>query len=305
MTPETAPRDQHMLFAADENLVRRKRTQKIMERVLLIGSMLSGLFLVVLMWEILGSGIEPMLNSDFWTQRYTYLNNLKGTAGLVDSLYASALVLVITLLFAVPIGTAAGIYLEEYTSKGRFFRLVEAAVANLAGVPSIVFGLFGLAIFAGLLKLGASYVTAGLTLGVLILPMLIVSTQEALKNVPQSVRHASLALGATKWQTIRNHTVPYALPNILTGQILALSRAAGETAPLIVLGIPIFQSLPEFGPLGSGSPLQLRAFFLATDPNKAAIALAGGAVLLLMLLTLTLNLVAIVVRERLSRKIKW
>ena len=300
-----APVDGHMLFAADENLRRRKRKQKVMERTLLAGSSISVLFLAVLLWEVFGNGIGPMLKSHFWTERYTYLNTLKGTAGLLDSLYASAVVLVITLLFAVPVGTAAGIYMEEYTNKGRFFSLVEAAVANLAAVPSIVFGLFGLAVFVGLLQLGASYVAAGLTLGVLILPMLIVSTQEALKNVPQSVRHASHALGATKWQTIRNHTVPYALPGILTGQILALSRAAGETAPLIVLGIPVFQSLLEFGPLGSGSPLQLRAFTLASDAKQEAIALAGGAILLLLLLTLTLNLVAIVVRERLSRKIKW
>ena len=292
-------------FAADDRLRRRQRHQKVMQGLLMAGSSVSVLFLVIMLWQILSAGIGPMSDVDFWTQTYTYLNTLRGHAGLLDSLYASFVVLVLTLLFAVPVGTAAGIYLQEYTGKGRFFRLVEASVANLAAVPSIVFGLFGLAVFVGLMRLGASYVSAALTLGTLILPMLIVSTQEALKNVPMSMRHASAALGASKWQTIRHHVLPYALPNILTGQILALSRAAGETAPLIVLGIPVFQSILEFGPLGSGSPLQLRAFTLAADAKQEAVALAGGAILLLMLLTLTLNLVAIIVRERIQKKIKW
>lgn len=293
------------MFQADDNLLRRQRKQKIMQAILFVGASISGIVLLILLWDIFSNGIAGLATAEFWTKAYTYLDALKGTAGMMDSLYASAIVLIITLVFAVPIGTAAGIYLQEYANKGRFFRTVDASVANLAAVPSIVYGLFGLAVFVGMMKLGASYLAAGMTLGTLILPMLIVSTQEALKNVPDAMRHASAALGASKWQTIRHHVLPYALPNILTGQILALSRAAGETAPLVVLGIPIFQSILEFDPLGSGSPLQLRAFYLAADPNKNAIALAGGAILLLLLLTLVLNLAAILIRERISRKIKW
>lgn len=293
------------IFEADDSLVRRKRKQRIMQTVLIAGSSVSGIFLLIMLWEILSAGFASVIEPTFWQNRYTYLNTLKGIAGLKDSLFASAVTLVITLVFAVPVGTAAGIYLQEYANKGRFFRLVDASVANLAAVPSIVYGLFGLAVFVTMMGLGASYIAAGLTLGTLILPMLIVSTQEALKNVPDAMRAASLAMGATKWQTVRHHVLPYALPNILTGQILALSRAAGETAPLIVLGIPVFQSIPEYLPWQSGSPLQLRAFTLASDPNQEAIQLAGGAILLLMGLTLLLNLVAIVLRERLQRKIQW
>lgn len=299
------PHVQGAAFQADPRLIARQRHQRIMKTVLVVGSSVSGLFLVVMLWQIIGAGWDSLARPTFWTNTYRYLSVLNGTGGLLDSIYATFITLIITLLFAVPVGTAAGIYLQEYSSKGRFFRIVEASVANLAAVPSIVFGLFGLAVFVGLLGLGASYIAAGFTLGTLILPMLIVSTQEALKNVPQSIRHASDALGASKWQTIRSHVLPYALPNILTGQILALSRAAGETAPLIALGIPLLQTQFEFGPFGSGSPLQLRAFYLAGDPNQNAIALAGGAVLLLMLLTLLLNAAAIVLRERIQRRIKW
>lgn len=293
------------LVGAEGNLSSRKRTERIAKSILLAASLVTVGSLVILLGRMVLNGIDSMADLDFWTGRYSPLALKTGGAGVADSLFASFFTLLITLVVAVPVGTAAGIYLEEYAKPGRFMDFVNATVSNLAGVPSIVYGLLGLAIFSIQLGLGASYLSAGLTLGVLILPMLIVSTQEALKTVPDVIRQASYGLGASKWQTIRHHVLPYSLPGILTGQILALSRAAGETAPILILGIPIFQTIPEFTLMGSGTPLQLRIYYLASDPRKSAIDLADGAILLLLMVTLLLNLVAILVRQRLSKRIKW
>ncbi len=266
---------------------------------------LTVIILAVLLIRLISDGIGA-LDWEFWSTRYSP-RGLKsgGASGILDSLQATVTVLVLTMLFAIPIGTAAGIYLEEYAGKSRLSEWIRATVANLASVPSVIYGLLGVAIFVRLLMFGATNLSSALTLGVLILPILIVATEEALKTVPRPVRDASLAMGATKWQTIRHHVLPYALPGILTGQILALSRAAGETAPLAILTIPTFTIAAGGGILAPGAPLQLRAYTLATDPNSMARLDAAGAIVVLLIVTLTLNLAAIMVRQRLSRKIKW
>jgi phosphate transport system permease protein len=261
--------------------------------------------LAVLLVRLIADGFGA-LDWEFWSTRFSPLG-LKsgGPSGIFDSLQATLTVLGITMLFAIPVGTAAGIYLHEYAGRGRLSDFIRATVANLASVPSVIYGLLGLAIFVRLLMFGATNLSSALTLGVLILPILIVATEEALKTVPQPVRDASLAMGATKWQTIRYHVLPYSLPGILTGQILALSRAAGETAPLAILTIPTFSLAAGGGLFDPGAPLSLRAYTLATDPNAFARLDAAGAIVALLLVTLTLNLAAIIVRQRLSRKIKW
>lgn len=301
------------MLQQDASLRRRHRTQNIAKAVLLLGSAISVLFLAILLIRLFIDG-SIIFQSTFWTNRYLpsgipsnddFLAGAKVTAGVKDSILSTLIVLVVTLIFAVPIGTAAGIYLHEYARPGRLTETIHSTVSNLAAVPSIVYGLLGLAVFKFLLGLGASHISAGLTLGVLILPIIIVATEEALKTIPASVRQASLAMGATKWQTIRHHVLPYSLPGIMTGQILALSRAAGESAPLIALAIPTFKGILNYGLLDPGTPLQIRAYDLALSHLDAAEVLAGGAILVLLLVTLALNLAAIVVRQRLQSRIQW
>jgi phosphate transport system permease protein len=295
---------------ADAGLRRRRRREKVAKGVLLAGSLFTLLALAVLLWRMFADGV-PHMNLAFWTRKYSPSGIGRGESGILDAVVTSLLVLVMAMLFALPVGTAAGIYLHEYAKPGRLTGWIRATVSNLAGVPSVVYGLLGLAIFVRLWAdianqhTGATNLAASLTLGVLILPIVIVATEEAIKTVPDSVRQASLAMGATRWQTIRSHVIPYALPGILTGQILALSRAAGETAPLLVIGIPTFTTILGFGPLDVGTPLQVRAYFLAEDARHAAINMAAAVIVVLLAATLLLNLAAILLRDRLQRRIKW
>ncbi len=292
-------------FGKDARLKRRQRKETAMKGLLMTAAGLTVAFLAVLLVRLVSDGITA-LDWDFWSLRYSPGSLRRGGAsGILDSLQATLTVLGLTMLFAIPVGTSAGIYLHEYAGNSRTTEWIRATVANLASVPSIVYGLLGLAVFVRLFAFGSTNLSSALTLAVLVLPILIVATEEALKTVPQSVRDASIAMGATKWQTIRYHVLPYALPGVLTGQILALSRAAGETAPLVVLAIPVYTLAAGPGILAPGAPLQLRAYTLACDPNSYARLDAAGAIVVLLFVTLTLNMVAIIVRQRLSRKIQW
>lgn len=309
-TPQAATAPVPSPFTADASLRRRQRTERRWRLVLLAGAGLSIASLALLVARMLLDGV-PHMNGAFWTNSYSPSGIRGQTAGIFDALVSSVIVLGMALLFAVPVGTAAGVYLHEYAPRNRVTDAIRATVSNLAGVPSVVYGLLGLAIFVRLfsdafgLPRQGTYLAASLTLGVLILPILIVATEEALKTVPQTVRHASLGLGATQWQTIRNHVLPYALPGILTGQILALSRAAGETAPLLIIGLPTYQVFQTYGPLSTGTPLQVRAFYLASDARQQAIDLAAASIVVLLLATLALNLAAILLRDRLHKRIRW
>lgn len=297
----------------DDNLARRKRKEKIMRTVLMAGASLSVLALAVLLLRMAADGI-PHMSWEFWSQRYSPRGINSGNSGILDSIISSFIVLLLAMLFAIPVGTAAGVYLYEYAPANRLTTWIRATVSNLAAVPSVVYGLLGLAIFVRLwadLNGGVpepTNIAGALTLGVLVLPIVIVATEEALKTVPDSVRQASLAMGATKWQTVRNHVLPYALPGILTGQILALSRAAGETAPLLVIGTFTYVTAPlhELArPDGLGTPLQVRAYALAADARTAAIEMGAATIVVLLLATLLLNLAAIFLRDRLQKKIQW
>jgi phosphate transport system permease protein len=234
------------------SLKTRRRAEAWARGMFVGASLLAVAILVMLLARLLQEGTRIVLSSSFWTP-YSPLQFVTGQTGVLDAVLSSLVVLGLTLVFAVPIGTAAGVYLFEYAGTSRLAEWIRAAVSNLAGVPSVVYGLLGLAVFVRMLGFGATNLASALTLAVLILPILIVATEEALKTVPGTVRRASLALGATKWQTIRSHVLPYALPGILTGQILALSRAAGETAPLLLLGIPTFTSAAAYGPMDAGT----------------------------------------------------
>ncbi|MHB1561960.1 MAG: phosphate ABC transporter permease PstA [Isosphaeraceae bacterium] len=222
--------------------------------------------------------------------------------GLVSSLWLLALVAVT----GIPVGIGAGVYLEEYARPGRIRRLVQTNIANLAGVPSIVYGILGLALFVrgyGIraLALGPVLISGVLTLSLLILPIIVITTQESLRAVPQSLRQAALALGATRWQVVRDHVLPSALPGILTGTILGLSRAIGETAPLLMVGAAGSLDRPPRTPFDRYSALPVEIYNYAHEPGAEFRVVVAGGILILVALLLTMNAVAIVIRNRYRR----
>jgi phosphate transport system permease protein len=223
--------------------------------------------------------------------------------GVIGSLWLLGLVAV----FAIPVGVGAAVFLEEYAPPGRLRRVIQTNIANLAGVPSIVYGILGLALFVRAfgsksLALGPTLWAGGLTLGLLILPVIVIATQEALRTVPPSLRQAALALGATRWQVVRDHILPAALPGILTGTILGLSRAIGETAPLLMVGAAgsIFRA-PR-GPSDRYTALPVEIYNYAKEPNTDFQTVAAGGILLLLVLLLSMNATAIVIRNRYARQ---
>lgn len=237
-------------------------------------------------------------------------------AGIRTALLGSLWVVVITLLFSFPVGVGAAIYLEEYARKNRFNAMIQTNINNLAGVPSIIYGMLGLAIFvrtlevitsgsflgggAGATSNGRTILAAGLTLGLLILPIIIINSQEAIRAVPRSLRQAGLALGSTRWQTIRSHVLPGALPGIFTGTILALARALGETAPLVVVGASTFITTDPSGPFSKFTVLPIQIFQWTSRPQDEFRNIAAAAIVVLLVLLLTLNAAAVILRNRYS-----
>ena len=239
-------------------------------------------------------------------------------AGVRTAIFGSLWVILITILFSLPIGVGAAVYLEEYAGKSRLNRLIETNINNLAGVPSIIYGMLGLAIFVRALEgltsgtwfgvgdpttaNGRTIVSAGLTLGLLILPLLIINAREAIRAVPSSLRQASYGLGATKWQTTWNHVLPGALPGILTGTILAISRAIGETAPLVVIGASTFIVVDPDGPFAKFTTLPIQIYQWTSRPQAEFRNLAAAAILVLLIMLLSLNATAVLLRNRFSRQ---
>ena len=223
-------------------------------------------------------------------------------AGVAGSLWLLGLVAA----FAIPVGVGAAVFLEEYAPPGRIRRIIQLNIANLAGVPSIVYGILGLALFvrafgAKGLALGPTLWAGGLTLSLLILPVIVIATQEALRTVPGSLRQAAMALGASRWQVVRDHVLPSAMPGILTGVILALSRAIGETAPLLMVGAAgAILRIPK-GPSSRYTALPVEIYNYAKEPDPKFQGVAAGGILLLLALLLTMNATAIVIRNRYAR----
>ncbi len=229
--------------------------------------------------------------------------------GIWPAIVGTFWVSLVTILFAVPAGVFSAIYLNEYAKQGLVVRIIRLAIRNLSGVPSIVYGLFGFGLFVLMLKLGLSVISSGLTLGLLTLPWTITSSEEALKNVPMAYREGSLALGATKWQTIRINVLPYAMPGMLTGAILGLARAAGETAPILFTGAaffwPVLQKFPKV--LDSQfMALPYHLFIMSTQHHEIAKVrpLAYGTALVLITLILLMNILAIGLRYHFRKKFK-
>ena len=253
-----------------------------------------------------------------WQFLASYPSRFPAQAGILSAWIGTVLVMFLTALTAVPLGLGAAIYLEEYAPKNWMTDLIEINIANLAGVPSIVYGLMALGLLVYEFHLGQSFLTAGLTLAMLILPMVIIATREAIRAVPAQIREAAYALGATKWQTVRDHVVPYSMGGILTGMILALSRAVGETAPLITVGALSFIAFLPHPPLTFEFPfvsiqwlfdpftvMPIQMFNWVSRPQEEFHVNAAAAGVILLVMTLTMNAVAIAVRARFRKRIHW
>jgi phosphate transport system permease protein len=278
---------------------RRKVLDRIFGVFCLIAIILAGLLLVALLWTVVRDG-AGRVSSQFFT---SFPSRFPDRAGIFPALLGTLWVIALTGLIAVPIGIAAAVYLEEWTHrKSRITEFIQLNIANLAGVPSIVYGLLGLALFVRWLGLDRSVIAGALTMSLLILPMVILVSQEALRAIPRSYREASYALGASRWQTIRGQVLPAALPGILTGVILSIARAIGETAPLLTIGAVAYIN---FAPEGLGSRftvLPIQIFEWSSRPQPGFHEAAAATILVLLAVLLTLNSVAIVIRYRKAAK---
>lgn len=291
---------------------------KIQDACFSIGGLLVLLFallvLATLLVDLAVTGI-PRLSWQFLT---AFPSRFAQKAGILSAWVGTLVVMFVTAVVAVPLGIAAGLYLEEYATKNKFTALIEITISNLAGVPSIVFGLMALGLFIYKLSLGQSVLTAGLTLALLILPVIIVATREAVRAIPLAIREAAYALGATKWQVVKDHIFPYSMGGILTGVIIALSRAIGETAPLITIGALTFIAFLPSSPIISHPPflsfqwlmdpfavMPIQMFNWISRPQEAFHQNAAAAGVVLIVLTLLMNAVAIIIRNHFRRRIKW
>ncbi len=262
-------------------------------------AMLLGLVaLGALLYDVARDGLGRLS----WEFITSYPSRRAEQAGILPALVGSVYVIGLTTLIAVPLGVGAAIHLEEYGVRGRFSRIIEINISNLAGVPSIIYGLLGLGLFVRVLGMGRSVLAGSCTLALLVLPVIIISTREALRAVPKSLREGSHALGATRWQTIWHQVLPAAFPGILTGLILALSRAIGETAPLITIGALTYV---PFLPSDLYSPftvLPIQIFNWVSRPQAAFAENAAAGIVVLLLLLLAMNAVAIVLRDRFQKR---
>lgn len=259
------------------------------------------LVLVYLLWTMAHQGFGKLS----WDFLNSFPSRFAHKAGIKAALWGSAYLAFFTALFAIPVGVGAAIYLEEFSEDNRLRRIIDTNIANLAGVPSIVYGMLGLAIFVRFLGFGRSVLSGSLTMAILILPIIIVTAREALKAVPQTVRHAAYALGATKWQAVKSHVLPAATPGILTGIILAMARAAGETAPLILIGALNFVAFVPEGPLDSFTVLPIQIFNWVSRPQESFHDIAAAGMIVLVGMLVLTNALAIAIRVRHQRKLQW
>jgi phosphate transport system permease protein len=263
---------------------------------------LSGLLILgIFLFQIAQKGLSRV----DWQFLTSLPSRFPEKAGIYTALMGTLWIMFLTALFAIPVGVMAAVYLEEYARRNRWGRILEINISNLAGVPSIIYGILGLEVFSRTLGLGNSLLTGSLTLALLVLPIIIVSTREALRAVPASLREASYALGATKWQTVYRIVLPTALGNILTGVILALSRAVGEAAPLIVAGALVYVPFAPSSPMDNYSVLPIQIFNWISRPQLAFETNAAAGILILLAFTFLMNGTAVLYRNKLQKKNNW
>lgn len=280
----------------------------------LVAMLVSALTLVALLAALAIDGSSRLS----WHFFFSFPSRFPAEAGILSAWVGTSLVMCVTACTAIPLGIAAAVYLEEYGSKNWMTELIEINIANLAGVPSIVYGLMALGLFVYTFHLGNSILTAGMTLALLILPMVIITTREAIRTVPDSIREAAYALGASKWQTVHDHVLPYSLGGILTGLIIALSRAIGETAPLMTIGALSFVAFLPHPPFQQDFPylsfqwlmdpfaaLPIQTFNWVSRPQEEFHLNAAAAGLVLLAMTLAMNALAITIRARFRKRLQW
>lgn len=283
-----------------EGLKARKRKEKVFRYACFGLTFFSVLILVVLLFHI-GMAGNKYLSFDFltsWPSRFPH------KAGIKAGIWGTIWLISLTACISIPIGVLSALFLEEYKIGGKLGKVIEINVANLAGVPSIVYGLLGLTIFVRYFDLGRSLLSGALTLSLLIMPVIIVSSREAVKAVPDAIRFAAYALGASKYQVVFWHVLPIALPGILTGVILALSRAIGETAPLIIIGALTYISYTPESMMDEFTVLPLQIYNWASRPQEEFHSLAAGGIIVLLLVMMSMNFIAVMIRQRASKKVK-
>ena len=280
----------------DDQLERRETIGKVFEYIFLIGLLIGLFVLALLLLNILHDGLGRVLTPGFLTETPS---RFPDRGGIRPAIMGSIYLGLIVILVAVPIGVGAALYLEEYAPKNWWNAFIEINVGNLAGVPSIVYGLLGLGVFNYLLGFGSSLLSGALTLALLSLPVIIVTGREAIRAVPDSLRQASYGLGTTKWQTIRHHVLPYAIPGILTGVIISVSRAIGDAASLVVVGAVSFLTFdPGLFQRFMALPIQIFSYVSRPEPGFANA--AAAAIIVLIVLVFLLNAIAIYLRQRFS-----
>lgn len=289
-------------------LINKSLVAKKMPIRLAINTIFKGLFLIattvallvlgILLYRIFTQGIG---NLD-WQFLQNFASRNPEEAGIKAAFVGSLWLMLVIIPIAMLLGLGTAIYLEEYAKKNWFTTLIKVNISNLAGVPSIIFGLLGLTIFVRALALDRSVLAAGLTMSLLVLPVIIVASQEAIRAVPRELRDASFGMGATKWQTIVRVVLPAAIPGILTGSILALSRAVGETAPLVVLGIPVFVAFLPQGILDTFTVLPMQIYNWTSRPQEEFQHLAAAGILVLLGVLIFMNLIAVLIRNKFQKR---
>jgi phosphate transport system permease protein len=274
-------------------LSRRQHRGMVFAAVCFVATVFGIVVLTALIADVAITGLT-WLDWQFLTE---FPSRRPAEAGILSAIAGSLWLMGLTALFSVPLGVGAAIYLEEYASQGWFLRIIQVNIANLAGVPSVIYGILGLALFVRYFAFERSLLAGSLTMSLLILPIIVISTQEALRSVPDSLRDAAFALGATRWQVIYSHVLPAALPGILTGVILSLSRAIGETAPLIMIGALTFIAFLPQGVMDAFTVLPIQIFNWTARPQAEFQNLAAAAILVLMVFLFLMNLSAILLRN--------
>jgi len=288
----------------NHEIVKKKMKSRLYKNVLfkgifLLATLFGLLVLGILLYRVISQGIGYL--------DWQFMNSLPSRkpeeAGIYTSLNGTIWLMFVVAPVSLILGVGTAIYLEEYAKKNRFTTFIQINISNLAGVPSVVFGLLGLTIFVRALALGTSVLAAGLTMSLLILPVIIVAAQEAIRAVPKQLREASFGMGATKWQTIVRVVMPAAIPGILTGAILALSRAIGETAPLVVLGLPLFLAFLPNSFLDTLTVLPMQIYNWTSRPQVEFQALAAAAILVLLVLLIAMNSIAVIIRNKFQKRL--
>jgi phosphate transport system permease protein len=282
--------------------VRRRRREVLMEWLFLVSAWFALLLTISVLLAILGKLFADGLTRINWQFLTSFPSRRPEEAGIFSAWVGTIYVMFLTAAIALPLGIGAAIYLEEFASRNWFTRLIELNINNLAGIPAIIYGLLGLQVFVRWFRMGESVLAGACTLAIMSLPVIIVASREALRAVPVSIREAALALGATRWQTVRDHVLPLALPGILTGTILALSRAIGEAAPLVTIGALTFVAFLPKSPLDPFTVLPIQAYNWVSRPQPEFHRNAAAALIVLLALLLLMNSIAIYLRNRYQQR---